>query len=181
MCIPAPNPGRSARPLDAARIHRFPDRAPEFSRYVLPASGTVTDARRNFERDGGVLLTGTFVDAPAGTPVTDVALRDQSGDALVVYAGPLVGATLVTLHATRINERPEGYLVIIGNLVTAPAYAPHAKLSPDTVVGKSGTTPLYLETRLVRPDTDVFALTPKQLLDEATTVSVDLRNVFRVR
>jgi hypothetical protein len=76
------------------------------------------------------------------------------------------------------NGRQQEYLVVLGNLSAPNALAKGAEVAPRSVVGALGSTAVYLGVRLVRPGMDVTRLSPQELVSDATTVSVDPRNVL---
>jgi hypothetical protein len=187
VCIPVPRPGapddsrRAARDGTEDAVPRRPDRDPDYARYVfpVPAPVSVVPAARAPELAslGGTALRGVAVRAAPDGAVRVPRLEGQEGPASVVFEGALAGQTLVTRHAVRAGARREDVLVVLGNLADARALAPKEELGDADAVAKTRGT-LYLECRLVRPGVDVATLAPERLLDDAVTVSTDVRNVL---
>jgi len=123
-----------------------------------------------------------------GTPVTVVALEHQQGDAEVIYVGPLFGTTVVTRHTLREGARLRDYVLLFGHLdAPAPGLRPGSSLREGDLVGFVGDTGspdivhLHLEARRLRDGIDAAKLTPSALVDGASTVVCDPRNVLPLR
>lgn len=186
VCVPVPAAPRPSEANNAERIPRRPDRDPDYARYELPVLSpehpTVEANAGSSGPDGGPARAGIVVNVRAGAPVRVVSLEGQEGPASVVYAGSLMGGSLVTLHVVHERDRQREYLVVLGNVGQVPAVAPRAKLPRDAPAGTTTLAPLTLDVRLVRPNTDVWSVAPNALTDDATSISVDPRNVLeRVR
>ncbi len=125
---------------------------------------------------------------PRDTPVTLVPLDHQEGDAEVVYVGPLFGETVVTRHSVREAGRLRDYLVLFAHLDgAAPGVVRGARLRDGNPVGLVGDTGspdlvhLHLEVRRVRDGVDAAKLAPAAMIDGASTVACDPRNVLPLR
>ena len=181
VCIPAPVPGvrrASVRRTDA--IPRRPDRPPEYTRYVLPVSRatSIEDPLGHVPGDGGLPAAGIGITTEPGGAVETVTLERQQGPAHVVFAGRLFGPTVITAHTVATGSVPEDYLVVTGALGTVRPLAPGDPLALGAELGRAGVSPVILDTRLVRRGVDIRTLPPASLLDDATSVPVDPRNVL---
>jgi hypothetical protein len=129
--------------------------------------------------DGGALPSGIAIQTEPGAAVTVPALEDQDGPALVAFAGSFWGPTVITVHTVRTGGEPQRYLVTVAKLGTARPIAAGDPAAPGTELGKAGPSLLVLETRLVRPGTELRDLTTAYaLLDDANTVPIDPRNIL---
>lgn len=123
-----------------------------------------------------------------GTPVTNVVLEHQQGQAEVVYVGPLFGTTVVTRHTLREGGKLRDYLLLFGHLeAPAPGLAPGVRLRDGDAIGLVGDSGspelvhLHLETRRVRDGVDVTKLRPAALVDLTSSIVCDPRNVLPLR
>jgi hypothetical protein len=176
----------TARPgAPETAIPRRPDRPADYSRYVLPvaASGSpkVIALDPTASREAGALRAGISISGAASASVVTPAVDGQEGPTQIVFAGPLVGSTAVTRHTVRAGDRKTDYVVILGSLDAVPALAPKTEVANGAELGKVGSSPVYLECRLLRPGVDVFAVPAERLLDESVAVAVDPRNVLKLR
>jgi hypothetical protein len=189
VCIPVPAPAGSAAAggRSVARIPLQTDRSSDYARYSLPLPAApqarVSWARDDaaFATDAGAQLPGLALWTAPGTPVVARALNGQQGAATAVFSGRIVGATLVTYHVVRQGGQGDvrqEYLVGMGNLGAGDLPAPRISLDDGVTVAKTGGRPLYLDVRLLRPGVDPWSLPPDALLDDASSVSVDARNVY---
>jgi hypothetical protein len=87
----------------------------------------------------------------------------------------------VTVHTVRERGRQKEYLVAFGNVAGASVLLPHAELAPGTRVGVTAREVLYLDVRVVRAGIDVWTLPTDAFTGDASSISVDARNVFRPR
>jgi murein DD-endopeptidase MepM/ murein hydrolase activator NlpD len=181
------------------QIPRRPDRSADYDAYKYPIScragcvfsGYDLDRADELQRRGRRLRHvghgGLDLGAPRGTPVTLISLDHQQSDAEVVYVGPLFGTSVVTRHTVREAGALRDYLVLFGHLdAAAPGLASHAGQrvrEGETVgfvgdTGSRGLVHLHLEVRRVRDGVDVNRLEPMGLVDSASTVVCDPRNVL---
>jgi hypothetical protein len=181
-------------------IPRRPERPADYDAYRYPvpceracvASGYDLDRSDLFQRRGRRLrqVGHGAVDLVQrrGTPVTNVTLDHQQGDAEVVYVGPLFGTTVVTRNTVREGGKLRDYLLFFGHLdAPAPGLADGARMrdgDPIGLVGDTGSPELvhlHLETRRVRDGVDPTRLGPSALVDVANSVVCDPRNVLPLR
>ncbi|HEX4335867.1 MAG TPA: hypothetical protein VH062_08140 [Polyangiaceae bacterium] len=184
VCIPVPPPERAALNVTGAdRIPRRPERPPEYGRYALPVEGvlSVAELGESALPDGGTRPSGVALGVAANTPVSAVELEGQDGPSRLVYAGPLWGPTVVTLHTVRARNGAEQYLVALAQLGSLRPHAVGDTLSGGATLGTSGTAPVVLETRLVRSGVDVRTLAASALLATGASSAVDARNVLSVK
>ncbi len=181
------------------QIPRRPDRPEDYGAYRYPVPyrpGSVVSGydldqpgraataspRRRSTGHGAIDLA-----APKGTPVRLVALEHQEGDAEVVYVGPLCGTTVVTRHSLREGSALHDYLVLYGHL-DAPAlglvdHVGATVRDGDTLgfvgdTGSPGLVHLHLEARRVRDGVDAARVRAATLVDGATSVVCDPRNLL---
>lgn len=188
--------GRGLRVYD--QIPRRPDRPERYEAYLLPIvshviSGYDLDLPDSHQRRAPTLRhTGHGgIDLPAerGTPVQVTTLEHQEQDAEVLYAGPLFGTTVVTLHAVREAGDVREYVVLYGHL-DAIAGGIHAgrHLAAKEIVGLVGDTGspglvhLHLEIRRVRESVQIHDAVAKAsggaILQDWVTVVTDPRNLL---
>jgi murein DD-endopeptidase MepM/ murein hydrolase activator NlpD len=181
-------PRRPERP-DAYEAYRYPvpceAKTCVVSGYDLDRSD---DQQRRARRLRQVGHGAVDLLEPRGTPVVTQALDHQEGDAEVVYVGPLFGNTVVTRQSLREGGRLRDYLVLFGHLDSAAAgLLPGASLGEGDVLGfvgdsgSPGLVHLHLEVRRVRDGVDVRRLAPSALVDGASSVVCDPRNVLPLR
>jgi murein DD-endopeptidase MepM/ murein hydrolase activator NlpD len=182
------------------QIPRRPDRPADYDAYLYPVpcergcvvSGYDLDRPDESQRRGRRLrqVGHGAVDLPQrkGTPVTLVSLEHQQGDAEVLYVGPLFGTTVVTRHTLREGGQVRDYVLIFGHLDAAsPGMRAGARVRAGDIVGFVGDTGspdlvhLHLESRRVREGVDPSRLTPAALIDGASTMPCDPRNVLPLR
>ena len=178
-------------------IPRRPDRADDYGAYRYPVpyrpglvvSGYDLDRPDEMQRHLKERVGHGAVDlaAPRGTPVTLVALDHQQGDAQVIYVGPLFGTTVITRHTIREGGALRDYIVLYGHLEAPAAGLVDHVGAPvregDTIgtvgdTGSPGLVHLHLETRRVRDGIDAAHLSPNAMVDGASTVVCDPRNVL---
>jgi murein DD-endopeptidase MepM/ murein hydrolase activator NlpD len=178
-------------------IPRRPERAEDYGayRYPLPyrpgivVSGYDLDRPEEMQRHQRERVGHGAIDlaAPRGTPVTLVALDHQQGDAQVLFVGPLFGTTVVTRHAVREGGALRDYLVLFGHLSSpAAGLIDHvgASVRDGDVIGyvgdsgSPGRVHLHFETRRLRDGLDAMHLAPNAMVDGASTVVCDPRNVL---
>jgi hypothetical protein len=182
------------------QIPRRPERPADYDAYRYPvacAQGCVVSgydldrpdvAQRRARRLRYVGHGAVDLVQPRDTPVALVALEHQEGEAEVVYAGPLFGETVVTRHSVREAGRLRDYLVLFAHLdAAAPGVERGARLRDGDPVGLVGDTGspdlvhLHLEVRRVRDGIDAAKLAPAAMIDGASTVACDPRNVLPLR
>jgi hypothetical protein len=187
-------------------IPRRPDRPLDYQAYRYPmlcsdcVVGDDRIERSSFDqpRDrlpraghGGIDLT-----VPSGTSVTAISLANQDGPTELVYVGDLLGATVVTLHSVKEAGGKHAYIVVLGHLDSVAPELPRPAASKRTPpialqdgqpLGWVGArlsprlAHLRLEVRRVRKGVDVRALQPSALIDPASTIACDPRNVLPLK
>jgi len=184
VCIPVPEAPATAetpirRTLYEDRIFRRPDRPADYYRYRLPfASRPARFAPAANALDGGVPPAGLLVTTARGSAVRAVRLDGQTGPTTLLYAGRLVGASAVTEHVVTRKDGARTVLLVFGDLAAPPVLAPHAQLSEGAALGTAGSRPVYFEARVCRTGVEPRTLPPDQILNDAFTVSEDVRNVL---
>jgi hypothetical protein len=123
--------------------------------------------------------------AERGNPIHALFLVGQQGKTRVVATGRLVGNTLVTAHDVTESGRTRTYLLVHGKLEGfGPDAKPGAELADGAVLGfvgdsgNPGVVSLYLEARLLREEQDPTKLDLADLVDPATSIPTDVRNVL---
>jgi len=174
VCIPVPRPEVREQAEPGDRIPRRPDRDADYAHYRLPVEG----APRAATTEDGAPETSSMlaVVSRSGAEVHAPPLEGQDGSAEVLSRGPLVGTTLA-LHV-RAGDARRDYIVLIGNLESAAPLDRGAVVAPNAVVGRAGSRPVLWAARLLRPGVDPNALSPEDLIGEASAVWVDPRNVL---
>lgn len=176
-------------PTASDRIPRRPDRPADPAAYVYPvgerSSGSPSKPLRMM---GGLDQPGVRLVVRPGEKVLLVALEHQVGPAEVVYAGDLVGRTVVTAHVVEEGARRRTVLLLHGGLDhAAPGVVQGAKLEAGAELGAArtdlgaGLIDVYLEAREVREGARLDAADSKRLLDGAVGVPTDVRNVLPLR
>ncbi|MDB4947166.1 MAG: hypothetical protein JWP97_6700 [Labilithrix sp.] len=202
--IPNTHHERSGRLAQYDQIPRLPDRPADYDAYRYPVppglpgghhvvSGYDLDRPDEAQRRGRTLshVGHGGVDLPQtkGTPVKNVALEHQEGDAEVLFTGRLFGTTVLARHSLREGGRLRDYVVLYGHLdAIAPGLAPGTLLKDGDLVGAVGDTGspelvhLHYEVRRVREDVDL-ARTPAgaPLIAESVSVVCDPRNVLPLK
>jgi murein DD-endopeptidase MepM/ murein hydrolase activator NlpD len=182
------------------QIPRRPERPADYDLYRFPVPCTHAcvvsgydldrpdDAQRRGRRLSHVGHGAVDLPQPKGTPITQVPLEHQEGDAEVVYVGPLFGTTVITRQALREGGQLRDYILLFGHLdAPAPGLAVGAHLKEGELVGFVGDTGspelvhLHLEVRRVRTGVDVGKLGPAALVANENTVVCDPRNVLPLR
>lgn len=181
VCIPVPRPPRtSVRDIEGA-IPKRPDRPADYAAYRLPVADSGSPAALPSEAtaapDGGAHRLAISITALAGTPVSALALDGQVGATESVFAGEL-RQTVITLHTVQTGARRSDYVTVIRNLDDARVLPPKSDLANGAPLGKVGAGPITLETRLVLPGVDPFAVEADRLLEDSETTAVDPRNVL---
>jgi murein DD-endopeptidase MepM/ murein hydrolase activator NlpD len=181
-------------------IPRRPDRPQDYDAYRYPVpcdhgcvvSGFDLD-RPDLEQRRGRRLTHVGHGAvdlvqPRGTPIVDVALEHQQGDAEIVYVGPLFGTTVITRQALLEAGQLRDYLVLFGHLDSqAPGVRVGLHVKEGDTLGFVGDTGspalvhLHLEVRRVREGVDLGKLAmvaPSAMIANENSVVCDPRNVL---
>jgi hypothetical protein len=184
VCIPVPPPERAAPHVASSeRIPRRPDRPPEYARYVLPVErvSSFAELGDRMAVDGGALPSGVALRTDPGVPVDAVALEGQEGPARLAYAGPLWGPTVITLHNVRERGVSRQYAVALAGLASLRPRVVGEDVAAGAELGKTSTSELIVETRLLRPGIDPRPLSAAALLSEANSAPTDPRNVLALR
>ena len=195
---------RSGRVTEYEQIPRLPDRPADYDAYRYPippglpnghyvVSGYDLDRPDELQRRGRTLshVGHGGVDLPQakGTPIKNLALEHQEGDADVLFTGHLFGTTVLTHQTLREGGRLRDYVVLFGHLDSiAPGVAPGVTLKDGDLVGGVGDTSspelvhLHYEVRRVRDDVDVNKIPAgAQLIAESVSVVCDPRNVLPLK
>lgn len=202
-CVPLPDLGidleaagsthveRRARGAKWEVIPRKPDRSADPFMFVYPLEDEPLFLRGYDDTlESDLSPVSLELAAVRGAPVRAVALDGQQGKAKVVATGRLIGSTVVTRHEieTPGAEKPRTVLLVMGHLeAIAPDLKAGAEVGASDVVGfvgdsgNPGIVSLYLEARLVRQDVALDGLALDRLVDPATSVPTDLRNVLALR
>lgn len=202
--LPNAHREKSGRWAQYEQIPRLPDRPSDYDAYRYPippglpnghyvVSGYDLDRPDPEQRRGRTLshVGHGGVDLPQvkGTPVKNVTLEHQEGDAEVLYTGSLFGTTVVTRHALREGGRVREYVVLYGHLDSiAPGLTPGASLKEGDAVGAVGDTGspslvhLHYEVRRVRDGVDLGKVPAgAQLIADSVSVVCDPRNVLPLK
>jgi len=181
------------------QVPRRPDRPAEYDAYRYPVSceecvvsGYDLDLPDALQRRGRRLrhVGHGAVDLlqKRGTAVTLVALEKQRGDAEVLFVGSLFGTTVATRHTVREAGQLRDYVVLFGHLEAAAAgVQPGVHVKDGDLIGYVGDSGspslvhLHLEARRVRDGVDPAKLTPSALVDGASTIACDPRNVLPLK
>lgn len=195
---------KSGRWAQYEQIPRLPDRPSDYDAYRYPippglpsghyvVSGYDLDRPDPEQRRGRTLshVGHGGVDLPQakGTPVKNIALDHQEGEAEVLYTGALFGTTVVTRHTLREGGRVRDYVVLFGHLDSiAAGLAPGASLKEGDLVGTVGDTGspslvhLHLEVRRVREGVDLGKVPAgAPLIADSVSVVCDPRNVLPLK
>jgi hypothetical protein len=92
-----------------------------------------------------------------------------------------MGTSTVTRHTVRTGDRKNDYVVILGGVDAAPSLPPKTVIESGAPFAKVGSSPVYLECRMLRAGVDPFAVPAERLLDDSIAVAVDPRNVLELR
>lgn len=202
--LPNAHREKSGRWAQYEQIPRLPERPSDYDlyRYPIPpglpgghyvVSGYDLDRPDPDQRRGRTLshVGHGGVDLPQakGTPVKNVALDHQEGEAEVLYTGPLFGTTVVTRHSLREGGRLRDYVVLFGHLDSiAAGLSPGAVLKEGDLVGAVGDTGspslvhLHFEVRRAREGVDLAKVPAgAQLLADSVSVVCDPRNVLPLK
>lgn len=182
--------GRRAERPAGYELYRWP--VPPPSEGDLVMSGYDLDRPDTEQRRGAHLKAtghgGVDLNAPRGTRVESTPLEHEEGDAVVVYAGPLFGTTVLTRHTVREAGRLRTYLVLHGHLdAIAEGIAAGSIATPGTVLGlvgdsgSEGIVHLHLEIRQVRDEVDITSEPGPRLVQNEVSIPVDPRNVLPLR
>jgi hypothetical protein len=189
----APMRGQGVSPVD--RIPRRPERPADPAAYVYPVGGT---GGGTGAQDGGTAwqprllvagaLPGIKLAVRPGEVARAVSLDHQVGPAEVLYAGDLVGVTVVTAHTVEEAGRRRTILLYLGDLDhTAPGVVQGARLDAEAELGTArtalgaGLIDVYLEARELRDGVKLEPIDPKHLRDAALAMPTDVRNVLPLR
>jgi murein DD-endopeptidase MepM/ murein hydrolase activator NlpD len=198
---------RSGRWAQYEQIPRRPDRSADYDAYRYPVppglpggrtvvSGYDLDRPDEQQRRGRRLRAvghgGVDLPQAKGTPVKLVPLEHQKSEAEVVYAGPLFGTSVVTLHTLREAGRFRDYVVLFGHLdAVAPGVGTGTLLRDGDVLGFVGDTGspelvhLHLEVRRIRDGVDVKKAVATggagRIVADDVSVVCDPRNVLPLK
>lgn len=185
----APQQERRSRGALFEVIPRKPDRSADPFMFVYPLDDEPLFLR-GFDGTVGSEESPVSLELSAerGTPVHAMALEGQEGKTRVAAMGRLVGTTVVTRHDVPGADKPRTYLVVHGHLdATAPDVKVGSELADRDLLGfvgdsgNPGIVSLYLEARVVREDVVIDGMPLDRLLDPASSVPTDARNVLPPR
>ncbi len=179
---------RRARGKAFDLLPRRPDREEDPRAYLYPI-GSPPLILRGFDdvstQPADASPTSIELSAERGTPVVAIRLAGQEGPTRVAETGRLVGNTVVTRHDVKEGERVRTYLLVHGRL---DAFGPDVKAGAEIADGQTlgfvgdsgspGLVRLYLEARRAREEVSLDGLALAKLVDDATGVPTDLRNVL---
>jgi murein DD-endopeptidase MepM/ murein hydrolase activator NlpD len=187
VCIPVPpteatSPARGSRWSLYETLPKLPDRPADYARYRYPMK-VPTSGPRLLDTAGDARHAGLAIAADPGAAVSAIAIAGQVGPGTVLYAGPLIGATVITRHAVTEHGRAQQYLIVDGDLGhVAAGVRAGATVAAGAPLGSiGGGAHLYLEVRRLRQGVDASKLSVKALLDDAHSIACDARNVLPVR
>ena len=195
---------KSGRLYQYEQIPRLPERPRDYDAYRFPippglpnghyvVSGYDLDRPDREQRRAPSLSHvghgGLDLPQAKGTPVKNLALEHQEGDAEVLYTGWLFGKTVVTRNTLREGGRLREYVVLFGHLDSIGAgLAPGTTVKEGDVLGGVGDTSspslvhLHYEVRRVREGVDLAKVPAgAQLVAESVSVVCDPRNVLPLR
>ncbi len=196
VCVPVPTTPKASPSWllaeDHASLLRNPDHPSSFQRYRWPAAispqtrfnGSQSLAHEQGLRDAAITLEGA---RPVQARLPQ--LSQQIGAALVLYVGPALGGSVVTLHhLKRLNEDVQ-YVLILANLErTAPDLSVGMSLAEGALVGEAGPSrtgeptdaSLWLDCYRLAKDhpTSSWRTFPKNLHTDTGLTPVDLRDVL---
>jgi hypothetical protein len=190
VCVPVPEsleqasePGAGANWQIYDSIPRRPERPFEHSRYEYPVM--VEQVQPSPFEGASPSQTALLFSAPLNSPVAAQELEGQVGPISVLFAGKLVGKTVVTEHRVKEAGQQPTYLVIYGNLDSINTRAGSHPSAHNTLgsVGNSASghaVGLHLEVRRVRHGVDSRQLHSEDFLSRASTIACDPRNVFKL-
>ncbi|MBK6519197.1 MAG: hypothetical protein IPG04_34930 [Polyangiaceae bacterium] len=169
-------------------IPRRPDRPADPAVFVYPIADEPLFLRGFDDLPSEHSPVSLELSAVRGAPITSLSLEGQDGAAEVLATGRLVGTTVVTQHRVLGAAGPRLVLLVHGHLdAIAPDAKPGSKLQPGDLVGfvgdsgNPGVVSLYLEARLAREEIELTGLPLERLLDAATSIPTDARNVLPTR
>ncbi len=195
---------KSGRLYQYEQIPRLPERPKDYDAYRYPIppglpNGHYVVSGYDLDRPDGqqrrapslshVGHGGLDLPQAKGTPVKNLALEHQEGDAEVLYTGWLFGKTVVTRNTLREGGRLREYVVLFGHLDSIGAgLAPGATVKEGDVLGGVGDTSspslvhLHYEVRRVREGVDLAKIPAgAQLLADSVSVVCDPRNVLPLK
>ncbi len=192
----AADDGEEAAP--GAHIPRRPDRPRDVRVLALPIEGepTLLAVSGAPALGGGTSMSGDVdrpvlrLGSPRGTPVLTASLLGEEAIAEVIAIEklPARGLVVAALATTREGKREDRWLVLYGSLDGAgPGLARGSTLAPGAVVGfvgdqlVPGESHLRFEVRRLRREVDVQKTPLAQLVGDADSIAVDVRNVLRLR
>lgn len=173
-------------------LSRDPERPANFYRYRWPtqlSERTRFNVSLGWAKSEGLPPTGVTLDSSAPAPATLVELSGQIGSADVVYSGPALNGSVVTVHHVQARTGDTYYALVIANLARrAPEVAKGSSLPQGAVLGEigppgnpePGTFSLWLACYRLAPGYSKAAweVFPDNLLDSAALIPTDLRDVL---
>ena len=195
---------KSGRLYQYEQIPRLPDRPKDYDAYQYPippglpnghhvVSGYDLDRPDSEQRRAPSLSHvghgGLDLPQAKGTPVKNLGLEHQEGDAEVLYTGWLFGKTVVTRATLREGGRLRDYVVLFGHLDSiSSGLAPGTTVKEGDVLGGVGDTSspslvhLHYEVRRVREGVDLAKVPAgAQLVADSVSVVCDPRNVLPLK
>jgi murein DD-endopeptidase MepM/ murein hydrolase activator NlpD len=188
---------KDGRWIEYQQIPRRPDRPEAYAAYRYPlaeapvVSGYDLDKPDDQQRRGEMTAVGhggVDLVAEMGAPIAVPFLEHQTGDAEVLYVGPLYGETVVTRHVLREGGADRDYLLLFGHLDRpADGVRRGRRLADGETLGFVGNSAspehvhLHLEARRVRDGIDAWTLPGDALHAREFSVVTDPRNVLPLR
>jgi len=196
VCIPVPTtPQATGSWLLAghhASLQRNPDRPSSFQRYRWPTAispQTRFNGSQSLAHDQGLSRAAVTLEGSRPVQARLPQLSAQMGTARVLYVGPGLGGSVVTLHHVKGPNKEAQYVLILANLErTAPELSVGMRLAEGALVGEAGRSrtgeptdaSLWLDCyRLAKDYPSASWLTFPQNLRTGTGLTpVDLRDVL---
>lgn len=193
---------RSGRRVRYEHLPRRPELPEDYRRYLYPVDvperGPAVSSGYDLHRPDALQRRGSSLSAVGhggvdilrerGAPVRVQPLRGETGDAEVIYVGPLFGNTVALRHVVREGAAARTYVSLHGHLDhAAPGVARGAIAAPGTVLGfvgdsgAEGVLHLHYEVRLVREGVDPTRVDAAALTEQSVSVPCDPRNVLPFR
>ncbi len=196
VCVPLPTTLKAAHSWLLAANHasllRDPDRPSSFQRYRWPAAispQTRFNASQSLAHEQGLRDAAVTLEAARPVQARLPQLSGQIGAALVLYVGPALGGSVVTLHHVKRPTEEVQYVLILANLErTAPELSVGMSLAEGALVGEAGPSrtaeptdaSLWLDCYRLAKDYPItsWRTFPKNLGTGTGLTPVDLRDVL---
>lgn len=186
------------------QIPRLPDRPPSYDAYLYPIPPGLTNGaavvsgydldrpdeqQRRGQRLSHVGHGGVDLPQARGTKVSLIRLEHQTGEAEVLYTGPLFGTTVLTRHTLMENGVHRDYVILFGHLESiAPSVHPGRAVADNETIGtvgdsgSPGLVHLHFEVRRVRDGVDLRKVPAgPRFIAEDVSIVCDPRNVLPLK